>query len=124
MSDRAAGVLEEVVDSTGRIKADCRKAVFGRKVVARPVRAWYLGVAKDMCDTFVRLLPGCPDPVKQWLQTQFEGTWPFLLSRKGCAIKPGKEEAVQVQGWCSNAGCPDCRRHVVLVIRGATQLAC
>ena len=121
--DRAAGVLEEVVDATGRIKADCRKAVFGRKALAFRVRAWYPGVAEDMGDALVRLVPGAPDPGKQWLQTQFEGTWPPPLSRKGCAIKPGKEKAVQAQGRCSNAGCFYCRRHVVLVIRGATQLA-
>ena len=29
-----------------------------------------------------------------------------------------------VQAWRSTPGCPDCRRHVVFVIRGATQLAC
>ena len=97
-SDRAAGVWEEVVDAMGRIKADCRRAVFGRKVLALRARARYLGVAKKMRDKLAQLLPDGPDPANQWIQTQFEGNWPFPLSRKGFVVKPGNEKAVLVQG--------------------------
>ena len=77
-----------------------------------------------MRNTLVPLLPKAPDPANWWVNAPWTGEWPFALSRKGCKEKPGNEKKGRAQGWRENAGCIECRRHVVLVIRGATQLAC
>ena len=60
-----------------------------------------------------------------WSRDPIAGDWPFPLSCKGCnGSKSLGRSAKAAQGWRPNPGCRDCRRHVVLVIRGVTQLAC
>ena len=124
VSDRASGVLKTVVDVIDTMKEACRKAVFGRKVLSFRIREMYVGLALKLCKTLVPLLPDVPDAVDMWMDTPWQGDWPFDISCKGCRCKPGKEGHEQAHGWCTSAGCLDCRRHVVLVIRGVTQLAC
>ena len=70
------------------------------------------------------LLPSGPNAVGRWLGEPFEGTWPLLLSSRGCkTMESVGKKAAKAQERRPNEGCPKCRRHVVLVIRGATQLA-
>ena len=46
------------------------------------------------------------------------------MSRKGCKVsKPGAESGKSVQSWLPTPGRPACRRHVLMVIRGVSQLA-
>ena len=86
---------------------------------------WYLGVANKLRENLAPLPPSKPGAADCWLRDPFVGDWPFPLSCKGCkAAKPLVEGANSAQGWRATPGCPDCRRHVVLVIRGVTQLAC
>ena len=124
VSTRAAGVIKSVKDVVDTIKDECREAVFGKKVLAFRMRKMYIDLATSLCTTLVPILPDVPDAVDEWLNTPWTGSWPFELSCKGCKVKPGREGDPHVQGWCTQAGCYECRRHIVLVIRGVTQLAC
>ena len=64
------------------------------------------------------------DAAGQWLAAPFQGTWPFLLSRKGCkASEPVAYDPKPAQLRRPNPGYPAWRRHVMLVIRGVAQLA-
>ena len=124
VSDRATGVIKSAVDVVDAIKDSRREAVFGREALPFYVRAMYLGLASRLRKTLAPMLPDVPDAVDLWVDTPWAGEWPFELSRRGCKVKPGREEKEQVQGWRSDAGRIQRRRHVVLVIRGVTQLAC
>ena len=124
-ADRAAGALEEVVRVTGHVEAHCCRAVFGRRVMTFQSQCWYLGVAKKMCEQLAPPLTEEPDAVKRWSQRPFLGERPFLLPCKGGEVaRPPAKGAKPVEYWRSAPGCSDCQRRVMLVIRGATQLAC
>ena len=108
----------------GRVKADCRRDVFGRHVMTFQFQGWYPGVANKLREQLAPLLSNEPDAVKRPLQPPFERDWPFPCSCKGRrVVKPPVKDSGPVQNWRSAPGCPACRRHVVLVIRGVTQLA-
>ena len=124
LPDRASGALEEVVKITDHAKADCSRAVFGHHVMAFKFQGWYLGVAKQLCEQLAPLSSGGPKAVDRWLKQLFVGDWPCPLSCKGReGVSPPGRESKPAQQWCSAPGCPACRRHVVSVIRGVTQLA-
>ena len=124
MPGRATGMMEEVANVMGAVKTDCRRAVFGRRLLTFRPHKWYLGVATKLRETLAPLLPSKPNAADCWLRDPFVGNWPFPLSCKGCkALKPLGKGAKSAQGWYTSPGRPDCRRGVVLVIRGVTQLA-
>ena len=58
------------------------------------------------------------------MDAPWSGEWPFELSRQVCKVRSGHENQRKAEGRRSDAGRIECRRHVVLVIRGATRLAC
>ena len=96
LSERATGVLEEAVKVMGYVKAVCRRAVFGRRVLTFRFQGRYLGAAKNLRGILV------------------------LLLRMAKPLAKGVKPA---QGWRPTPGCPNCSRHVVFVVRGVTQLA-
>ena len=98
VSDRAAGVIKSVKDVVDTIKDTCRQAVFGRKVLAFHVRAMYLDMASKLRKMLAPMLQDVPDAVDLWVNTPWSGEWPFAISRKGCKVKPGREQDQQVQG--------------------------
>ena len=125
LPERATGTLAEVAEVMGKVKADCRRAVFGRGVRTFRFQGWYLGVAKNLREILAPLLSSEPNAVERRLRQPFEGVWPFPLSCKECKVtKPPAKGPKPSQGWRPNPGCPVCRRHVVFVIRGVTLLAC
>ena len=70
------------------------------------------------------LLPTDNSAVGQWMAKPFGRVVPFPLSRNGRNVyKAVPESTKPVQPWRPTPGCPNCRRHVLLVIRGVTQLA-
>ena len=125
MSDRAAGLLQEIAKIMENVRTNCRRAVFGRRLVACKFQKWFLGAARKLRDILAPLLPSGPNAVERWLDEPFEVKWPPPLSRCGCKsnVSVGHETAA-TQSWCPNEGFPQCRRHIVLVSRGVTQLAC
>ena len=63
--------------------------------------------------------------VEQWLAQSFVGVWPLPLSCEGCKVPREVPECIlPAQSGRPSPGCPSCKRHVVLAIRGATQHAC
>ena len=93
LSDRASGVLEEVVKVSGRVRADYRRAVSGRHVMTFQFQGWYLGAAEQLCEQLAPLLSNKPDAVERWLKQPFVGDWPFPLSCKGRdLVKPPAKE--------------------------------
>ena len=65
------------------MEADCRRAVFGRRLLTFRFQKWYLGVATELRETLVSLLPPKPNAADCWLRDPFVGNWPFSLSCKG-----------------------------------------
>ena len=124
LSDRAAGVSEEVARVMGDVKVDCRRAVFGRHVMTFQFQGWFLGAAQKLREQLAPFSPNGSDAVERWLQQPFAGDWPFPLSCKGReVVKPPAKDSGPVQNRRPAPGRPASRRHVVLVIRGVAQLA-
>ena len=98
VSDRAAGVIGEGVKVMGHVKPVCRRAVFGRRVMAFQFQCWRLGDAKKMCEQLAPLLTEEADAVERWLQQPFVGERPFPLSCKGRKVaKPPVQGMEPVQ---------------------------
>ena len=125
MSERAAGMLQEIAKAMENVRSGCGRAVFGRRLFAFEFQTRFLGAARKLRDTMAPLLPSGPNAVDRRLSEPFEGNWPLPLSCRGCkpTVSAGKETAT-AQDWRPDAGCPERRRHVQLVIRGVTRLAC
>ena len=63
--------------------------------------------------------------VEDWLLSPADGVWDFNLSRKGLRpCSPDCELRTPGVTWCDPPGCPARKGHVLLGLRGATQLAC
>ena len=107
LSDRAAGMLQEIAKVTYNGRADCRRAVFGRRLFAFQFQNWFLGAAHKLRDILAPLQPSGPNAVERWLGEPLEGKWPFPLSRRGCKsnVSVGHDSAA-IQSWRPNAGCP------------------
>ena len=81
-------------------------------------------MARNLREISAPLLSPGPNALERWLREPFGGAWPFPLPCKGRKVaKPPAEVLKPSQGWRPGPGCPDCRRYVVFVIRGVTQLA-
>ena len=126
ISDRAAGVREEVMRATESASPRRRAAAYKRRVPTFKFQRWSLALAVKMCAEVASLLSARNCSVEGWAQSQFVGVWPFDVSRNGMrsCSKPGCESRVNAKTWCDAPGCPAHRKRVATVSRGATQLAC
>ena len=113
LSERATGMLEEVVKAKDHVKADCRRAVFGRRVLTFRLQGWYLGAAKNLREISAPSLSPEPNAVERWPSEPFEGAWPFPLPSKGrkvviewsetvagLALEPGLSRLSLPCGFC------------------------
>ena len=83
LPERATGTLQEAVGVMGKVKPDCRPAVFGRRMLTFRFQKWYLGVANKLRETLAPLLPFQPNAADCRLRDPSVGDWPFPLT-KGC----------------------------------------
>ena len=79
-----------------------------------------------MRTSFVSVLEKSGWAVEDWLLCPPGGSRPFELSRKGIIVcaRPDCEKCPNRKDVCPRPVCVDCKRRVLKIVRGVTQLAC
>ena len=123
-SGHAAGVLEEIATVMSRADEARRPSVLRGNILTFQSQRWYLRLGTKLYEQLVPSLSNDDAAIEQWLAEPFQGTWPFPLSCKGRKVsEPVAESEKPVQSRRPTPGCPACRRRVLMVICGVTQLA-
>ena len=119
ISPRAARVLEETLKIADTIPPRSRATARMRRILRFRFQRLELRLGIDSCEKLSSSLARENCSVKDLSQLPANGVWNFgLLRTSACKLCiPGKT-------WCVSPGCPACKKRGLLVLRGATQLAC
>ena len=79
LSDHASGARRRL-RASDHVKADCRRAVFGRHVMTFQLQDWRLGAAEKLFEQLAQFLSNNSDAVERWLRQPSVGDWPFPVS--------------------------------------------
>ena len=125
ISDRADGVLEEVMEVAELIPPRHRGAVFKPCIASFRFQRWMLSAGWQLRPKLAEALRSSTRSAEDWLEQPCNGVWDFDLSRKGLRLRtPHCNLCVHGKTWRDSPGRPACKQDVVMVACGATQQAC
>ena len=125
MSDRAAGVPEEVMKVADLIPPEYRAAVLMRRVLAFRLQCWTSSAGVELQTNLAEPSASSDCSVEERLDVPSDGVWNFGLPCKGLRVcSPHCDLCVPGKKRGESPGCPARKKRGLLVARGATQLSC
>ena len=101
-----------------------RSPFFKRGLFARDLQCWYLDLGIKICSTLLRVLRAASIIAENWFQSPQTDVWPLELPCKGLISRKVENCPKCVsKEICPPPGRTACRRRVLWILRGITQLA-
>ena len=116
-SGRAPGALGEVMKVADLIPPEDRSKVSMCRILTGRLQRGMLSLGWELRAKLLESLEVSERTPDELLQEPFEGTWPVDLPCKGLRLRDPEDT------WRDSPGSPVRRKHVPLVLRGATQVA-